>query len=245
MARSRRRGDLGASALGRQRHDRALGRHPARAHDARRCRAGARRRRSGAEPARPRELLEADHAPDPGRRARAARRDRSRDGRPHGSRRDGAGVRRRRRGPPGTRTARAARRRRGEPGARQGDARGRHRTSSRRRASATTERARSRSRRRRASPSTRDDTRTPVRHWPAPTDCGRCSTTAFPGRRSKSGSSSHAPISRSPTPARPARYSPRPSRCSSCVPTWAHSSRRRASCTSAWRRPTGRPAPGR
>ena len=133
----------------------------------------------------------------------------------------------------------------GEPGARQGDTRGRHRTSSSRRAWATTGRARSRSRRRRASPSTRDNTSRPARHWPAPTVCGRCSTTAFPGRRSKSGSSSHAPISRSPTPAPPARYSPRPSRCSSCVPTWAHSSRRHANCTNAWQPPKGPAAPGR
>ena len=48
MARSRRRGNLDDPALGRQRHDRALGRQPAGGNDARRCRAGARRRRSGA-----------------------------------------------------------------------------------------------------------------------------------------------------------------------------------------------------
>ena len=109
VARARRRGDLGDPALGRQRHDRAVGRHPAGAHDARRCRAGARRRRSGAEPAPAGELLAADRAADPRRRPRAARRNRSCDGRPHGGRRDGAGGRRRRRGLPRTRTARAPR----------------------------------------------------------------------------------------------------------------------------------------
>ena len=42
LARPRRRGDLEDRALGRQRHDRAVGRHTTRAHDAERCRAGTR-----------------------------------------------------------------------------------------------------------------------------------------------------------------------------------------------------------
>ena len=53
LARSRRRGNLDDPALGWQRHDRALDRHPAGAHDAGRCRAGAGRRRSGARSAPP------------------------------------------------------------------------------------------------------------------------------------------------------------------------------------------------
>ena len=59
----------------------------------------------------------------PRRRARAARRDRSRDGRPHGGDRDGAGGRRRRRGLRGPGTARAARGRSRGPGARRRRAR--------------------------------------------------------------------------------------------------------------------------
>ena len=50
-------------ALGWQRHDRALGRHPAGAHDAGRRRAGARRRRSGAESAPAGERVEPGRAP--------------------------------------------------------------------------------------------------------------------------------------------------------------------------------------
>ena len=62
VACARRRSNLGDPALGWQRHDRAMDRHPAGAHDARRCRAGARRRRSGAGSALRREWLEADRA---------------------------------------------------------------------------------------------------------------------------------------------------------------------------------------
>ena len=47
------RGNLDDPALGRKRHDRALGRHPASGNDARRCRASGRRRRSGAGSALP------------------------------------------------------------------------------------------------------------------------------------------------------------------------------------------------
>ena len=51
VARARRGGDLDDRALGWERHDRALGCHPASAHDAERCRAGARRHRAGAQSA--------------------------------------------------------------------------------------------------------------------------------------------------------------------------------------------------
>ena len=240
VARARRRGDLDDPALGRQRHDRALGRHPAGAHDARRCRAGARRRRSGAGSVRPRERLDADSrssfealrmrcsARPIGRRTTS--RQPSRRGWPSAPSRTcyvAAG------------TARAARGQAGSLGRGSASAHARHRRSSRRRASATTRRARSCTRRRRASRSTRRDRRRRARRWRAPTGCGRCSTTASLADDRRSGSSSRAPISRSARPAPPARSSPRPSGCSSCARTWARSSRMRASCASAWRRPSG------
>ena len=56
---------------------------------------------------------------------------------------------------------------------------------------------------------------------------------------SRSASSSHAPISRSPTPEPPERSSPRPSGYSSCVRTWARWSTMHASCAPAWKRAPG------
>ena len=93
VARPRRRGNLDDPALGRQRHDRALGRHPAGAHDAETVSS----RRSPTPIWRwisfsPDSSWSSDRAPRSRRCARAARRDRSCDGRPHGDRRDGAGA---------------------------------------------------------------------------------------------------------------------------------------------------------
>ena len=116
VAGPRRRGDLDDPALGRQRHDRALGRHAAGAHDGERCRASARRRRACARSAPAGQRLDPDRAPRSRSCARAARRDRSRDGRPHRSRRAGAGRRQRRRGLPGAGTACAPRRQGGRLG---------------------------------------------------------------------------------------------------------------------------------
>ena len=109
----------------------------------------------------------------PRRRACAARRNRSCDGRPHRSRRAGLAVgavgrRLRRAG-----TARAPRGQAGSLGRGGGNAHGRHRRSSTRRASATTRRARSCTWRRRASHSTRRDRTMRARRWRARTACGR------------------------------------------------------------------------
>ena len=82
MARSRRRGDLDDPALGWKRHDRALGRH-VRAHM---MPDGVEQALADADLAlrqlAPDEWLAADRATSPRHCARAARRDRSRDGRP-------------------------------------------------------------------------------------------------------------------------------------------------------------------
>ena len=77
LAGPRRRGSLENPTLGRQRHDRAVGRHAARAHDVERCRAGARRRRWGARSALGGQFLGPYRTPRPRSRARPARRDRS------------------------------------------------------------------------------------------------------------------------------------------------------------------------
>jgi LuxR family transcriptional regulator, maltose regulon positive regulatory protein len=85
VARSRRGGNLDDPALGWQHHDRALGRHPAGAHDAERRRAGARRSQPGAESAPAGKRLDPGCAPHARRCARTARRNRSCEGRPRGS----------------------------------------------------------------------------------------------------------------------------------------------------------------
>ncbi len=205
LARPRRRGDLEDPALGRQRHDRAVGRHAARAHDAERCRAGARRRRSGAGSALAGQFLDPDRTPRPRSCARPARRHRSCSGgafRQPSS--EGWPPAASKRSSWRTRSSRSSRPRR-EPGVRQGNAHGQQKRSSRSRASATTRRARSRTSQRRGSRSTRRGRKMPARRWCVPTACGPCSTTAFPGKPSASGSSSRASISRSARPPPPAR----------------------------------------
>ena len=178
---SRRRRNLGDPALGRQRHDPALGGHSAGPHDAERCRASARRRRTGARQARSGKLLDPHHTPGSGRCERAARRHRSCCGRTHRSRRAGAGARRRGRGLPGAGTARASRSQDREPGARQSNKHELPRHSSTRRVSATTRRARSRMWRRLELQFTRQGMGMPAQSWHGPTACGRSSTTAFHG----------------------------------------------------------------
>ena len=69
LARPRRRRSLEDPALGRERHDRAVGRHAARAHDAERRRAGARGRRCGTGSAAAGQLLGSYRAPRPRSRA--------------------------------------------------------------------------------------------------------------------------------------------------------------------------------
>ena len=149
---------------------------------AKRCRAGARRRRSGAGSAPHRRvswipvaLLIRGVA-----HALLGATDRATDDLTAAVERGLAvgGLRRRLRGSrPSSRSSPPSK----EPGATQLNTHERRKRSSRRRASATTRRARSRTSRRRVSLSTRRDTRTPARRWPAPTGCGHCSTTAFPG----------------------------------------------------------------
>ena len=73
---------LGDPPVGRQRHDRALGRQPARVHDAGRCRAGAGGRASGARGVRPGERLATERAGHSRRRPCAAGRHRPGEGRP-------------------------------------------------------------------------------------------------------------------------------------------------------------------
>ena len=160
---------------------------------------------------------------------------------------------RRRRGWPPAASKRSSWRRRSSrssrprkaPGARQGDSQGRRQRESKSRASATTRRARSCTPRRHVSRCTRRGRRMSARRWHVPTACGRCSTTAFPGLRFRSGSSSRAPISRSPRRTPPARFSERPSGCSSSGRAWAPSSRRRGSFATTWRPQRDRRAPGR
>ena len=248
VARARRRGDLGDPARGRQRDDRALGRDPAGAHDAGRCRAGARRRRAARwTELAPGERLAADRAPHPRRRARAARRDRSRDGRPHDepSRRawrpvpseevylahaqlallaakQGAWARQR-----ATRT-RARRRVVEEAGL--GDYGGSAI------AFAVTARValhEARPRRRPRGAGARAPPAAVARPRPSLADHPvGLELDARPSRARRGERGPHDPRAR-------------PSRCSSSVPTWARWSRTRASCASAWRRAPGRPAPGR
>ena len=173
MAGARRRGNLDDPALGRQRHDRAVGRHPAGPHDARRCRASARGRRSGAgtAPAEssfwiPTALLAARRC------ACAAGRDGSCDGRPQGSRRAGLASVPSRRSIVRRHSLHSSRPSR-EPG----------REAARTRAAAQAlvdeagfggySRAPSSTWRRHGSPSTRRGTRMPARRLRAPTACGR------------------------------------------------------------------------
>ena len=181
LARPRRRCDLEDPALGRERHDRAVGRHAARAHDAERRRAGARRRRCGAGSAAAGQLLGSYRAPRPRRRARPARRHGSRDGRLLRNRRAGAGDRQRRGGLPGGGTARAPRGQGGSLGRGRATRAGGRSASSTRRASATTRRARSCTSRQHGRAARGEARRMSARRWRVPTACGRCSTTAFRG----------------------------------------------------------------
>ena len=183
VAGSRRRGDLDRPSGGWQRHDRAVDRSPARAHDAGRCRTCARRRESGARSAPTGKLVDPRRAPYAGRCARAARRNRSCDGGPGGHRSAAAQAL----GAPGDDVSvaqallalRAA-----ETG---GLGRGR-----RTRTGGTGDRRREGSRRLRGQRNRArcdgtgrtprgPDARRRERRWRAPTVCDRCSTTAFPG----------------------------------------------------------------
>ena len=248
VARSRRRGDLDDPALGWQRHDRALGRHAARAHDARRCRARARRRRSGARsaPAGRAAGVPAALASCEASRTRCSAQPIAR--RTTSPRRSTRGwpAARRRWCPRWRRRSSRSSRPSEEPGARRDeraraaqalvDEAGLGDYSTSALAHVATARvalheARHGGRARGAG----------ARPPPAAAARSRASVADRPGR-----ARAHARPSRAgASPARPARSSPRPSACSSSARTWAPWSRMRGSCASAWRRPPARTVPGR
>ena len=148
--------------VGRQRHDRALGRHPAREHDVERCRAGARRRRPGADQLPPGSGGSPSRSLSRGvAHALLGATDRAAAG-PHRRHRGGAGA-------GAVEDVFVAHAQLALLAAKQGawseaeSERGRRRRSSTRRGSATIRRARSRTSRRRASRCTTGDARMPVR----------------------------------------------------------------------------------
>ena len=215
LARPGRRGSFEDPALGRQRHDRALGRHAAGTHDGERRRAGARGRRSGTRSTPTGQFLGFHRTPRPRSCARPARGNRSCGGGSVRYRRARARDWQRRRGLSGKRHNSRSSRRRKEHGPRQGGTPGRRKRSPGSPASTATRRARSCTSRRHASRCTRRGSTMSTWRLTGFTACGRCSTTAFPGPTVESGSSSHVYISPSVRRPPPPTVIARPNVCSS------------------------------